>query len=153
MKLLTLVEKLESDADQIFTPLCDGKMVWHLWGSGTPLVLLHGGSGSWSHWVKNIEELSKHYRLLVPDLPGLGDSDNPPFFFDPKDYATSIPKLAETISSSISKILGDTAFHLCQLGSTHHPPPQLVSSITISLKNITAFHFIFYPMIIYIDFC
>ena len=113
MTLLTLVEKLESDADKMFTPLCDGRMVWHLWGSGTPLVLLHGGSGSWSHWVKNIEVLSQHYRLLVPDLPGLGDSDNPPFYFDPKDYAASVPKLAETISAGISHILGDTAFHLC----------------------------------------
>ena len=113
MSLLTLIEKLESNADKVFTPLGDGKMVWHLWGCGKPLVLLHGGSGAWNHWIKNIEALSGHYRLLVPDLPGLGDSDNPPFFFDPKDYGASVPKLAEAISSGISNILGNTAFHLC----------------------------------------
>ena len=113
MSLITLAEKLESSADKVFTPLGDGKMVWHLWGSGKPLVLLHGGSGSWSHWVKNIEALSGHYRLLVPDLPGLGSSDSPPFFFDSKDYGASVPKLAETISLGISSILCNTAFHLC----------------------------------------
>jgi 2-hydroxy-6-oxonona-2,4-dienedioate hydrolase len=38
------------------------KIVWREWGSGSPLVLLHGGSGSWNHWVKNIAFLVKHNR-------------------------------------------------------------------------------------------
>lgn len=60
------------------TPLGEGRMVWHEWGSGPPLVLLHGGAGSWRHWTRNIEPLSRRHRLLVPDLPGLGESDLPP---------------------------------------------------------------------------
>ena len=35
-----------------------GTLVWRIWGSGPPLVLLHGGTGSWMHWVRNIEDLS-----------------------------------------------------------------------------------------------
>lgn len=58
-------------------------MVWREWGpsdGGTepPLVLFHGGSGSWRHWVRNIERLSAPRRLLCPDLPGLGLSAMPP---------------------------------------------------------------------------
>jgi pimeloyl-ACP methyl ester carboxylesterase len=42
-------------------------------------VLLHGGSGSWTHWARNIEALANSGRqVLVPDLPGFGDSANPP---------------------------------------------------------------------------
>src|SRR5262249_26580958 len=37
-----------------------------------------GGSGSWTHWIHNIPELSRHYQLWVPDIPGLGDSAMPP---------------------------------------------------------------------------
>jgi 2-hydroxy-6-oxonona-2,4-dienedioate hydrolase len=51
---------------------------WHLWGDGPVLVLIHGGYGSWTHWIRNIPALAEHHRLLVPDIPGLGDSASPP---------------------------------------------------------------------------
>jgi pimeloyl-ACP methyl ester carboxylesterase len=53
-------------------------MVWRVWGRGDPLVLFHGGSGSWTHWIRVIPEVSKHYELWVADIPGLGDSAMPP---------------------------------------------------------------------------
>src|SRR3546814_20757568 len=52
-------------------------MVWRLWGDGPPLVLLHGGHGSWTHWLRNIPVLAEHFTTIVPDLPGYGDSDLP----------------------------------------------------------------------------
>lgn len=62
--------------------LHDGvKLIWHTWGAPErpALVLLHGGSGSWTHWVRNIAPLrDAGWRVLVPDLPGFGDSDLPP---------------------------------------------------------------------------
>ena len=54
-------------------------MHWRLFGDGEPLVLVHGGHGSWLHWIRNIEALAQTHRVLVPDLPGFGDShDLPP---------------------------------------------------------------------------
>lgn len=53
-------------------------MRWHLWGSGEPLVLLHGGFGSWTHWLRNIEPLVRRFRVIVPEIPGYGASDMPP---------------------------------------------------------------------------
>jgi pimeloyl-ACP methyl ester carboxylesterase len=52
-------------------------MVWRAWGNGRPLVLLHGASGSWTHWIRNIASLATRFRVLVPDLPGFGNSDIP----------------------------------------------------------------------------
>jgi 2-hydroxy-6-oxonona-2,4-dienedioate hydrolase len=57
-----------------------GKMMWHIWeeNSGKPILLLfHGGSGSWIHWIRNVLPLSKHFDVYAADLPGLGDSDPP----------------------------------------------------------------------------
>ena len=66
-------------ATRLTSPCGEGEMVWHTWGEGEPLVLLHGGSGSWTHWIRNIEPLAAAgRRLLVPDLPGFGDSERPP---------------------------------------------------------------------------
>jgi 2-hydroxymuconate-semialdehyde hydrolase len=47
-------------------------------GSGPNLVLVHSGEYGASaelSWRHNIEELSQHFRVLAPDLPGFGDSD------------------------------------------------------------------------------
>jgi pimeloyl-ACP methyl ester carboxylesterase len=72
------VDALNRMARQERTPCGDGAMVWRIWGNGEPLILLHGGSGSWTHWIRNIPGLSEHYELWVPDIPGLGSSAMPP---------------------------------------------------------------------------
>ena len=57
-----------------------GRMMWHVWGegSGKPILLLfHGGSGSWIHWIRNVQPLAQHFTVYAADLPGLGDSDPP----------------------------------------------------------------------------
>lgn len=78
-----LVAALESQARRETTPCGDGEIVWHVWGSAQagdpPLVLFHGGSGSWTHWVRNIGDLVDSGReVWIPDLPGFGDSASPP---------------------------------------------------------------------------
>jgi len=72
-----VVDALDQGAKKLRTPCGDGSMVWRVWGSGEPLLLFHGGSGSWTHWLRNIPALSRHYQLWVPDLPGLGQSAMP----------------------------------------------------------------------------
>lgn len=63
-----------AELDAAATHIRAGGIVWRSWGRGADLVLLHGGSGSWLHWARNIPVLAGHYRLWVPDLPGHGDS-------------------------------------------------------------------------------
>ncbi len=55
-----------------------GDVVWYELGSGTPLLLLHGGFGNHLHWEKNIEFFAQKYRVLIPDMPGFGESDKAP---------------------------------------------------------------------------
>lgn len=81
-----------SAARRTETPCGDGAMVWRAWGQGRPLVLLHGGSGSWRHWLRNIPSLAKDRLVICPDLPGLGDSAMPPMPAAPETIA---PILAE----------------------------------------------------------
>jgi 2-hydroxy-6-oxonona-2,4-dienedioate hydrolase len=46
----------------------------HRWGHGAPLVLLHGGMGSWTHWYRNIQVLARRFAVIAIDMPGYGDS-------------------------------------------------------------------------------
>src|SRR5262245_36091801 len=84
------VSALNRAARKVTTRCGAGVMVWRLWGSGEPLVLLHGGYGSWTHWIRAIPELSRHYELWVPDLPGLGASALPPEPWTPASSAAAI---------------------------------------------------------------
>jgi pimeloyl-ACP methyl ester carboxylesterase len=44
-------------------------------GSGPPLLLLHGGIECGGvYWAKVIAPLAEHHRVVVPDVPGLGES-------------------------------------------------------------------------------
>jgi len=70
--------EVDAAARRADTPCADGILAWRIWGDGDPVVLLHGGSGSWNHWVRNIAALVASGRtVLAPDLPGFGDSAPP----------------------------------------------------------------------------
>jgi 2-hydroxy-6-oxonona-2,4-dienedioate hydrolase len=77
-KTKALVAGITAEAQRIETPCGDGSLIWRVWGSGPPLVLLHGGYGSWTHWVRNVPVLARDFTVIAPDLPGLGDSATPP---------------------------------------------------------------------------
>ena len=45
-------------------------------GDGPPLVLLHGGiECGGAYWAPVLSSLAESYRLIIPDLPGLGESE------------------------------------------------------------------------------
>lgn len=94
----------------------EGVMVWHSWrpaavaaaaGPGAvPVVLLHGGSGSWTHWARNIAALVRAGRAVwAPDLPGFGDSARPAGGGD----ADVLPAPME---AALQALLGDTVVDL-----------------------------------------
>ena len=48
-----IINRLDAFSERRDTPCGEGTMVWRAWGGGVPLVLLHGGFGSWTHWISN----------------------------------------------------------------------------------------------------
>tara|TARA_B110000211_G_C14091893_1_gene559624 strand:+ start:3761 stop:4717 length:957 start_codon:yes stop_codon:yes gene_type:complete len=72
---------------------------WRCWGKGPLLVLLHGGHGSWMHWIRNIESLAEDYCVVAPDLPGFGDSDLP-------DIAVSVDDISQALSAGLDQLMG-----------------------------------------------
>jgi pimeloyl-ACP methyl ester carboxylesterase len=82
-------------------PYGEGHVSWHEFGSAskdsTPLILLHGGHGSWEHWRKNIVGLAESFHLFVPDMPGFGDSS----FFDGQFQAGMVEPMIATINTLV----------------------------------------------------
>jgi len=71
--------EFDARSSKAWTRCGDGEMVWRSWGEGDrPLVFLHGGAGSWLHWIRTIPAFIATHRVIAPDLPGLGGSALPP---------------------------------------------------------------------------
>lgn len=99
---MTLIQNALQGAERRVQSYPWGDAVWHVWGGqGTsaapPLVLLHGGSGSWTHWVRNVQYLSQLRPVWALDLPGFGDSDLPG---DVRDADTLAPYVGQILQSS-----------------------------------------------------
>jgi|TARA_B100001057_G_scaffold155823_2_gene156234 pimeloyl-ACP methyl ester carboxylesterase len=84
------------------------KISFRIWGqSGPILVLLHGGYGSWMHFLKNVEELSKNFQVIVPDMPGFGESEPLPKVPNLDEYAqTLVDALSSLTNGSNYNIIG-----------------------------------------------
>jgi pimeloyl-ACP methyl ester carboxylesterase len=94
--------RLEATCRRITIRQGDHETVWRAWGSGPPLILLHGGFGSWTHWLRNIDALSAGNTVYAVDMPAFGDSDRPAGVMTSRS-------LAELLWASLDTILGPGA--------------------------------------------
>jgi pimeloyl-ACP methyl ester carboxylesterase len=90
---------IEKNCNKVFIKSKDSKVCWRSWGKGKPLILLHGGYGSWAHWIKQAIPFSKNYNVLIPDMPGFGESEDLTLPHTPEKIAANI---AETLLKLIS---------------------------------------------------
>lgn len=71
-------------------------------GSGPALVLLHGGTGSRNHWVRNIPELSQSFTIHAVDSPGFGDSPAAARDMDPDLYLDWVACAVKQLGDSVA---------------------------------------------------
>jgi haloacetate dehalogenase len=79
-------------------------------GDGPPLLLLHGYPQTHAIWHKVAPALAAHFRLVLPDLRGYGDSDKPPTAADHAPYS----KRAMAVDMlGLMRALGHERFFVC----------------------------------------
>ena len=100
LKPVEYIAQVEAAGRTIVTQHAHGKLTWRRWGEAGPaLVLLHGGHGAWSHWIRNVLPLSEWASVIVPDMPGYGDSD-------PLPKPLRVEAMAATLLAGLDQILG-----------------------------------------------
>src|SRR3954454_8057572 len=75
-------------------------------GAGEPVVLLHGWPQHWYAWRRVIEPLSTRYRVLCPDLRGLGWSDAPPHGYEKESLAEDVLALFDALEIERARLVG-----------------------------------------------
>ncbi|MFD5844254.1 alpha/beta fold hydrolase [Streptomyces chartreusis] len=88
-------------------------------GDGPPVLLLHGGgpgASGVSNYARNIADLAKEYRVIVPDLPGYGRSTKGVDGTDPFGHlATGIRGLLDELGLDKAHLVGNSYGGACAL--------------------------------------
>ncbi len=114
-----------------------GEMVYHISGSGDPVVFLHGiylGASSYE-WSKVYPRFTMGREVIVPDLVGFGESERPGLTMDATDYAESLAEfLLETCGDRRPIIVasGLTAGIALLLASRH---PERIERLVVLLPT------------------
>ncbi|PRY07799.1 alpha/beta fold hydrolase [Kineococcus rhizosphaerae] len=83
-----------TDVEHHYAQLSDVLMHYVTAGQGPQtLVLLHGYPQSWYCWSEVIDRLGDRFRIIAPDLRGLGDTSRPVSGYDKKTIAGDVREL------------------------------------------------------------
>jgi pimeloyl-ACP methyl ester carboxylesterase len=100
-------------------------------GRGAPVLLLHGFAGTRSDWYATIAKLPYRFHLIVPDLPGWGESERLP----DADYGVEaqVERLADFFRarrlSAVHLVGHSMGGHIAGLFAARYP--QWVKSLTL----------------------
>jgi pimeloyl-ACP methyl ester carboxylesterase len=121
---------LEKEAVVHWYPCGEGRMPIRQWqhAGAEKVVLLHGGSGSWLHWVRNITALREHFDVYAIDLPGLGDAA----MCEVESDAVSAARATE----SALEQLFDAAFHIVSFSWGCTITAMIMRDIAPRLKSV-----------------
>jgi len=76
----------------------NGKSIYYeVYGSGEPLILLHGYSLSSTHWIPYLAEFESDYEVYIIDLPGHGQSS-------PFSDKLSIPEVGKDLNALLTHL-------------------------------------------------
>ncbi len=84
----------------------DVRLHYVLCGSGEPVVLLHGWPQTWWEWRRLAAELGDRYRLVIPDLRGLGGSSRPAGGYDKQTIADDVGGLLDQLGLGPVSVIG-----------------------------------------------
>jgi pimeloyl-ACP methyl ester carboxylesterase len=113
-------------------------------GNGPDLILLHGGEYGASAeitWRHNIEELSKQFHVIAPDILGWGQTDKLYSFSDPAGLRLKhVQRLLETLGIGKAFFVGNSAGGgLILRGSVRRPPPFQIRKMVTICGNASVF--------------
>ncbi len=105
----------------------DGSTLHYLdTGKGDTIVLLHGFGEDSQVWNRQIAVLSKNYRLIVPDLPGSGNSTMLSTPDTIEAYASAINALLQHLSINQTIMLGHSMGGYITLAYAEAYPEKLL---------------------------
>jgi 2-hydroxymuconate-semialdehyde hydrolase len=77
-------------------------------GSGPPLVMLHGAGGGGVLWAPVVDSLRRHFRIIIPDVVGYGESDKPSGAYDRLFFAAWLRGFMDAMELKKASLVGNS---------------------------------------------
>jgi len=85
----------------------DLKINYKALGEGKPLLILHGWGSRNDNWQKVGETLARNgIKIIIPDLPGFGQSDKPQTTWNLDDYCDFVEEFVKALNLEKFYLLG-----------------------------------------------
>jgi pimeloyl-ACP methyl ester carboxylesterase len=110
-------------------------LAYRVIGEGEPLVLLHGFSETGRSWSGVLDDLSAHYRVIVPDLRGHGRSTNPSGRFTHRQSALDIFALLDRLGVSAFRAMGISTGGMTLLHMATGQPQRVEAMVLIGATS------------------
>lgn len=107
------------------------EMYYETAGSGPPLVLLHGFGGSGQDWNRVLDDYTKDYRVIVPDLRGHGRSTNPTHQFTHRQAALDVYALLDQLGVRQFKAMGISTGGMTLIHMATQQPARVEAMVLI----------------------
>jgi pimeloyl-ACP methyl ester carboxylesterase len=105
-------------------------------GEGPPLVLVHGLMTSSYSWRYVIAPLAERFRVLVPDLPGAGDSDKPVASYRIEPMADLLAELIEAWGVGGCRVIGNSLGGYLSMWTALRHPDAMTRLVNIHSPGI-----------------
>jgi len=97
------------DLDQIDVDAGDVRLSTYVVGEGPPVVMLHGLGGTKISMLPLVPALAPHHRVIIPDLPGHGESAKPVSTeYTPRNYARTVRRLMDALDVDKAIVVGNS---------------------------------------------
>jgi pimeloyl-ACP methyl ester carboxylesterase len=100
--------------------------------SGPPVVLIHGYTDNARDWVPMLPYLSKHYRLILVDIRGHGQSSKPECCYSRLDFAYDIKLLLDGLGVRKADIVGHSLGSIIAQTFAEYWPERTAHVVLIS---------------------
>lgn len=105
------VDNQRKDANLTFksVDIPDFKIVYAEGGAGDTIIMLHGFTANKTFWLSFAKYFTPNYRVVIPDLPGFGESSKPQNLkYDIKLYLEKINLFAKELKLTKFHLIGNS---------------------------------------------
>ncbi|OUR94960.1 hypothetical protein A9Q81_14445 [Gammaproteobacteria bacterium 42_54_T18] len=124
----------------------DVNISYTTYGSGYPVLFLQGsgpGASGWLNFRYNVQHfVDQGYQVIIPDLPGFGDSDKPDLDYTLNFFAESMMDFANQLDLEKFALVGNSLGGAVSLGMSLANPDRISHLILMGcggLENIEVY--------------
>lgn len=118
-----------------YVDIPEGQLHYRTAGSGEPLLLFHQAPLSGAEWEDVLPLLSAHYRVILPDMIGHGDSVDPPREYEMADFTRTTLQLMDALGIDKAVVGGNhSGAALAMSLAVNHP--ERVKRLILSVEML-----------------